>query len=866
MFIGFILLLIYLAHLVEMFRRLNSHINGFADAADFKAEQRTLYQTSLPNIIPVPDEKAKDGLKGVVNALKTVNPITRTVKTEGVDVYNYAMSTEIPENVRAMMRACETAQLDQLITNQNPHQTVRCAWIYEKGPSGTAPKQSRGVLGTSAGPLAFTGVQTAAANYYWDPLEAQKIMARDRCAELVTCENVENSDYAGKCAYDPIKGRGVPIFPNGQLMFPNDPSLSANPANLIRKRGQCPPPPPPGSPAAEFQQSRDVCAPLSNGTLSRDCIIQQVRTAGCQDQGALMLALQSPGSLNDYSANLRKSKSYSVYQQRASVPLLETVIKDGSTSKDVALSNFRALASESSKSDATGLQAAARDMCIKTGTLDGFDFCSELTDTTLPPYTIECLRKEWTKRGGLATGALYPSEATLASYWNKIPTWGMVLRDMGRLASEVRDVSYKGETKEAFADMTAEQRQRTALKSFYGIERQPPPPKQIAAMAGVEVFWIDMTTNTFLGRVISNAPPVIDAAGQIPIVNKADNVQMVLITNVRPAEDGLWRIGAITDDGVSVRVNKNYKPVPVGTTVNSADEMSRYYIQPPTKHVNDACWELVKGGPNIIIGDWYEAAGHARFELFAVPCQGQGSASAQAQVKIPADVYTLTQEGDAPYLSYEYVAGAGLRERRLPALFESPHNGGAYLGTDNVRLMRNGWITLKKPVLVNSWRSLTVHFTPYVKPSDRQVFMSYGSLFEIYFQDAKTYVKFSGPSVTKTISWDTGYEVGETYIFHVNMRSSFEGSVPDIMTFGVMPRSWYAAGKWRGGIELRMPKNQPLYNMTDNHTFTFGSDKGLVSADAGIKSVRLFDYELDASDLARDASNKWVRQWIGEKV
>jgi hypothetical protein len=144
--------------------------------------------------------------------------------------------------------------------------------------------------------------------------------------------------------------------------------------------------------------------------------------------------------------------------------------------------------------------------------------------------------------------------------------------------------------------------------------------------------------------------------------------------------------------------------------------------------------------------------------------------------------------------------------------------------------------------------------------------MSYGSLFEIYFQDAKTYVKFSGPSLTKTISWDTGYEVGETYIFYVNMRSSFEGSVPDIMTFGVMPRSWYAAGKWRGGIELRMPKNQPLYNMTDNHTFTFGSDKGLVSADVGIKSVRLFDYELDASDLARDASNKWVRQWIGEKV
>ena len=838
-----------------MFRKLNAHLNGFAD---FKEEQRNLYQTTLPNIIPVPDEKAKDGLKGTVAALRTVNPITRTVKTDGVDIYNYAQSTEIPETVRASMRACETAKIDQLISNQNPYDTVRCGWIYEKGPSGTTPKQSRGVLGTSAGPLAFTGVQTAAGNYYWDPLEAQKVMARDRCADLVSCTNVENTDYAGQCAYDPIKGRGVPIFSNGQLMFPNDPNLSANPKNLITKKGACPAPPPPGSPAAEFQQRRDVCAPLDNNTLSRQCIIQQVQAAGCNDQGALMLALQAPGSLNDYSANLRKSKSYNVYQQRAPVPLLETVIKDGSTTRDVALSNFRSLAAEAARSDNTGLQAAARDMCVKAGALDGFDFCSELTETTLPPYTIECLRKEWKKRGGLESGALYPSEATIKS-WNAIPTWGLVLRKMNSLATEVRDVSYKTAQADGFADMTApasaEQQQRAALKAFYGIERQAPPPAQIPAMAGVEVFWIDMTTNTFLGRVISNSPPVIDTAGQIPIVNKADNIQMVLITNLRPAEDGIWRIGAITDDGVSVRINKNYAPTAPGTKKDTADEFSRYYGQQgPTRHVAEECWSLVKGGPNLIIGDWYEAAGHARFELFMTPCGDKTKT-----VAIPAKDYTLTQEGDAPYLAYEYVAGAGIRERRLPALFEAAHTGGAQKDDEKgaVKLMRNGLLTFKKPVLVNSWRSLTVHWTPYEKPADRQVFMTYGSLFEVYFEGTKTYVKFSGPSLTRTISWETGYVIGETYIFYVNMRSSFDGGVPDIMTFGMMPQSWYAKGNWKGGIELRMPKNQPIYNMTDNHVFTFGSNQG--GANVGIKKVRMFDYELDASDLARDAKDVWVR-------
>jgi hypothetical protein len=300
---------------------------------------------------------------------------------------------------------------------------------------------------------------------------------------------------------------------------------------------------------------------------------------------------------------------------------------------------------------------------------------------------------------------------------------------------------------------------------------------------------------------------------------------------------------------------------------NTADEMSRYYLQGTTTHVNDACWDFKKGGPNIVVADWYENYGWARFEMFLTPCDNAAKKS-----PIPQDRFTLTQEPDAPYLSFEYTEN-GLRERRLPALFDSPHTGGAYVDETKkaVHLKHNGALTLRKPLMVNSWRSITIHWTPYVNlaTQERHVFCSYGSLFEIYFQNGKTYVKFTGPSLTRTIEWNTTYKQDLDFIFYINMRSSFEGGTPDIITFGSEQREWYAAGNWNGGVELTMPQNRPVYNASDSGSFVLGTTStlpGVVSANVGIKAIRFFDKELSAADLARDASNRWIRQWIGESI
>ncbi len=156
---------------------------------------------------------------------------------------------------------------------------------------------------------------------------------------------------------------------------------------------------------------------------------------------------------------------------------------------------------------------------------------------------------------------------------------------------------------------------------------------------------------------------------------------------------------------------------------------------------------------------------------------------------------------------------------------------------------------------------MTIRFVINAKPIDRQIFCTYGTFFQITFESGVTKVRITGPSLNTTVEWQTGYVAGGEYIFLINMRSSYQGSIPDIITFGVMPVDWFAAGNYKGGIERKTINYQPLYNATDSHVFSMGSTTS-ISADVSVKSVRFFDYEMNGADLARDAKNAWVRQNI----
>ena len=866
-----------------------------SEDAPFREAQRILYQESLPNIYPVNTAADKEALRGVDNAFAAVNPLTRTVVEPSYSVYNAATPIELPQDIISRISACEGASLDSLIAGQNPTQTLRCGWLYKPGPSGALV--NRGVLGTRDGPLPQAQGQADGATYYWDLYAAQKKVAGDLCRSLTDCASVQSSTYAGKCAFDPVSGRGVPIFPNGSLMFPNELTLSANPAKLIRSRDACPAPPAPGSPAYQLQQTqgRDVCAPLENGTFSRDCMLQQVKAGGCTMDGSLALALSDARNLNDYTAELRKKKVYDIYQKRAQFPIVEGAVKDGSVTLNVALDNFRALSGEAKKTSLNGLQAAARDLCLESGVLDRFDFCSELTATTTPPYSLECLRKEWIKRGGMPQGKEYPSESTIGG-WNAIRTWGLVLSRMDTLRRDAMKTTYEGFRAKAegfdntgalmqlasshvptarrrgfggifegFEDDAGQQRQSQALLNFYGIQRQAVRVTPMPFIAGMEVYWFNRSNNTFLGRVLSYDAPKIDTRGTIPIVNAADNVQMIMITNVRPTEDMNIRIGSISDDGIAVTLNRTYQPTVENTTKDNETEYARYRDQGQQDRTNNACWELVRGGPNLVVADWYERFGNARFELFYKDCTSAGAgagagagADTSPKKQFPAHFFSLTKEPEAPFLDFHYRDGR-LVERRLSDLFDVRATGGANQDPVRgaVRLMRNGALTFPTPISVNAWRSMTVRFICYALPQDRQVLLTYGSLFQIYMEKGKTYVKITGPNLTQTREWETGLVSGEVYVLYMNMRSSFQGGAPDILSIGLLPRSFYVTGQNPPLIQARTPRGLPLYNMSDSHSLVLGSTDA-VSTDFGIQSVRFYDYELNGADLKRDVEDKWI--------
>jgi hypothetical protein len=199
-------------------------------------------------------------------------------------------------------------------------------------------------------------------------------------------------------------------------------------------------------------------------------------------------------------------------------------------------------------------------------------------------------------------------------------------------------------------------------------------------------------------------------------------------------------------------------------------------------------------------------------------------------------------------------------ERRLAAAFEARATGGAQADAVRgaVRLMRNGAVTLPTPIAASAWRTATVRFVCYAVPVDRQVFFTYGSMFQIYMEGGKAVVKFTGPNLTRTESWAVNWVRGETYVLYMNMRSSFEGQHPDIFSVAILKEAEVLRGTDPAVQSLRTERGESLYNMTDSHVVMLGSTDA-VSADFGVQRLRFFDYELKGGDLKRDAEDKWLR-------
>lgn len=882
---------------------------GFVSQSEFAANQSDLFTKQLAKtyITGLPTSSTNTPKDTLVNSkfgLGTWDPNTRQASLRDIDVAEYATSLDLSQDLVNADQRCKTATLDELLNTQNINDRLRCGWIYEKGSPTDQPKISAGALGTRQGPATF--FTNPAGKWYWNLDDAKHDILADRCMALTDCKNVGATNYAS-CSWSTTRGTGIPVDQNGNALYPRDDRLSAPQSSLVSNSSQCPPPPPPNSPQAELARSRDICAPMANGRFSRDCILQQVTTAGCKMDGTLYNQLTNTATPGNYASGLANQISYQKYQQLAANPLLDSVVRDGTASIQTALTNFQKLASMSSEVKDSALNFAARDLCLSRGIMDKFDFCSELLDGSPAPFALECLQREFRLQGGQPAGKAYPTEVTKAQ-WDALRNWAGVKKAIAELAAATKS--------------TNEKIQRESLQYFLGITRNAYTGLQIGKIPGVEVIWFNRGNNTFIGRRIQSDFVKFSTGGEVDGTGLYDYAEYYSITNLRPPTDQKIKMRLETDDGILYTLNKEANGVSTrGGYFDTPDSFGANWDQGPTQHNANKCWDLKGNGPNYVMGFWQETGGYAHSQIYYAPCNGGQYGT------IPLDWLTLSQEYDAPMFSWQGMTDVnnniGFAERRMPTVMGLDISSKTtVIETSDIpnipaalKLRNNGagFVASKRNIGGLSWRTMSVcfslnsrieqcsfdaagyadmyddlrknvgtstsalqaHWNSFGQREGRvpcgtkgaQILFNLGPL-TLYVYNKQLIMKHNSIYGATYPMPLTIFDGKTPYYFVCNMRSDTNNQYPNRLTFAFGSVKDWAAGRvvfgqyGPNGISLTTTGNIPVVSPTSGDKLILGDPKGINSADANIYFARLFDYELDNADMLRDMKNNWQMAFV----
>ena len=328
-------------------------------------------------------------------------------------------------------------RLTYLNTTEDATSRLRCGWIYNK----TNPNLGGGALGLEEGPIS----SKAPGVWNWDLKLATEQMHIDICKDIQDCKDIDRLSLKQRCGWCERLQKAVPITKSGKVAYPWNKTGGCPASQVVTIGSKCPAKPPSDE---DEETVPEPCDPLADGRTARACMLTKYKDAGCSDKGSLGRALAT-GSDNDYMNSIYSQKAYKVYQERSPLSLNEYGLKSGKMSMNDALNEFDRLALAASKSPSGGnaLDFATRDLCLNQGEMAAFDFCTELTDSTVGPYSMDCLQKAFLKAGGQRNGLMYPSPSTM-SKWNSMPNWRAVLSEMQRVkkdtGSDDSDTKYIG--------------------------------------------------------------------------------------------------------------------------------------------------------------------------------------------------------------------------------------------------------------------------------------------------------------------------------------------------------------------------------------------------------------------------------------
>ena len=756
--------------------------------------------------------------------------------------------------------------LSQLASNYDPKSMVRCGWIYNNAN----PQQGRGAVGVSQGPYVPANGTSVQGTWMWDLVAAKKKYHTWLCKQVTSCGQLLNAPYNGRCGWCASSGTAVPITPSGAVAYPSDPTVACSASSLLiptAANNTCPAP----SAAAQAALGWNY---LPNGNLPRAALIQQAQQAGCSDQATLIQALQSGSDTNYFSA-LAQRLAYTTYQGRALPSMNERQLKNGNVVIGQALAEFQQVKSQAdSTTNDLGLRAAARDLCLTPGTMETYDFCTEISDSTPGPYTIDCLQKQFLRAGGQRSGRMYPSMANIAS-WNAKPTWGAVKKAMTKMYNNAHGSSVEGFEGTPSIDRTT---QAEAIADFYGVEIETTSP--LGKVPGVEIFWftniyndVASPTTIFLGRRIRPTIPFINQSNDLPGTNNLYNISMVFFTNFSfPNYNGIITCRATSDDGFGLVLGNQPLGLGFRNGLQKIDQNSLIALGyfPPTTF--NATWNLTANRPNKFSGLWFQGGGGLYFKF--------EYNNGRTWQEVPAENLNLTQEAYAPMMSFQ--------------VYRNPQNFGADFNFADTRM---GALKMKWTANTGtpSWSYAGGPLSlPYVnfKPDSS---MKMVSMFKLYsFMTLTMLVTFNAmpnnsvntqdflvmpgnsvPSITIRLSGNGTYGQGRAQLLSNGEGSSYtqviQQGVPYLLVFRVNRATLtdiYSVNGVSLGLEkLSVLQKTPSISYTSlqfQNSRTYSNpdtqeSRSMVvgNSDINVSWIRLYDYYLDSNAIGREVNNTW---------
>jgi hypothetical protein len=671
---------------------------------------------------------------GIGNRLMTVTQTVDDLDLDNNPKKNTYQSPPVPAlrpdpKLVEIANTCSKSSIDQLLKLKKPNADLGCGWMYTPPNVGsTLPRVSKGALGTKDGPLPDLS-NPQYKQWFFDLQLAKKQMLMDRCRALQSCERVDNNVFKGACGYCPELGIGVPINRQGKPLYPEE--RLGNCSNVIRSASQCnvkegfattPPgnttiltPPTPLPPATPTTPSCD-----------EECLRNLLtRQAGCKEEGALALALAEPKMTGGLLTNdFINSEAVKLYNLSARPPMNVRTIQSGNATAAFALAEFSRLFNNGNNAPDTRLKAAAQDLCLQKGILEQFNFCSDISDSSPPPFNLKCLQQLLVSMAGTNAemGRLYPHSETM-----KKNIYDLQFKNLGLVKNYIngfiRNLTSQDPVKrtEAFLNLRGTPAIRKAPYS-QGVEvfwfaPNPKKPNQVGAFLRrtieknivrfpspglttvpqikTDKFMMMQLTNVIIPPLPlkSLQPPSMDfqipsaskqpPSLQIPSTSKQPpSLQPPSIDLQNPSESLLLsspypviprelniKFSVTSDDGFFISVNQ---PVNSIKSIMESREVDKKGVfanltKKGTLYQSNVC-TLFRGGMPNITQIYYEnsnGGGHT-FDLQTLPCPP----TITKDSPFMTNQLSITCEREAPFLSFELINDTtGFQELRNPFLF-----------------------------------------------------------------------------------------------------------------------------------------------------------------------------------------------------